>query len=108
MSQVERICDVENVNISISWMQPENFDWFDIDRYDITVNSTSGVQHMTTVCGQCTSTVITVRENPNNVPLVTTFTVTIAAVNLCGETGPVNATSYSFGKFMPQLHHFHL
>ena len=108
VNQVERICGLDNVNISISWMRPQNFDQFDIDRYDITVNSTTGVQHMTTACGQCTSTEITVSENPVNLPLATTFIATIAAVNLCGETGPTGTASYTLSKlyvsFVAQLH----
>ena len=83
-------------------MRPENFDQFDIDRYDITVTSTSEVQSMTTACGECTSTVITVSENPNNVQMNTTFTATIAAVNLCGETG---ATGTAFYTLSTLLHH---
>ena len=53
---------------------------------------------MTTACGDCTSTVITVSENPNNVQMNTTFTATIAAVNLCGETGPTGTASYTLSK----------
>ena len=53
---------------------------------------------MTTACGECTSTVITVSENQNNVQMNTVFTVTIAAVNLCGETGPTAAASYTLSK----------
>ena len=87
-----------NVSITASWMQPENFDQFDIDRYDITVTSTSGIQNMTTACGECTNTVITVSENPNNVQMSTTFTATIAAVNLCGETGPTATVTITLSK----------
>ena len=87
-----------NTIIRIDWMRPQNFDQFDIDRYDINVNSTSGIQYMTTACGECTSTVITVSENPNNVQRNTTFTATIAAVNLCGETGPTATASYTLSK----------
>ena len=31
------------INVTLDWMQPENFDQFDIDRYDINVTSTSGI-----------------------------------------------------------------
>ena len=86
------------VNITITWIQPHNFDQFDIDRYDITVTSTFGVQNMTLACGECTSTVIIVSENPNNVQMNTTFTATIAAVNLCGETGSTGTASYTLSK----------
>ena len=92
-----------NVTITIIWMQPPNLDQFDIDRYDISVISTSGVQHMTTACGECTNTVITVSENPNNVQMNTTFTATIAAVNLCRETGPTAAASYTLSKLYMYL-----
>ena len=81
-----------------AWLQPQNFDQFDIDRYDISVSSTLGIQNMTTACGQCTSTVITVSENSNNMQVNTTFTATIAAVNLCGETGPTATASYTLSK----------
>ena len=79
-------------------MQPQNFDQFDIDRYDIRVTSTLNMQHMTTACGECTSTVIIVSENSNNVRMNTTFTATIAAVNLCGENGPTATASYTLSK----------
>ena len=87
-----------NTIIRIDWLRPQNFDQFDIDRYDINVTSTSGVQNMTTACGQCTSTVITVSENPSNVRMNTTFTATIAAVNQCGENGPTATASYTLSK----------
>ena len=84
--------------IRLDWMRPENFDQFDIDHYDITVTSTSSELNLTLACGECTSTVITVSENPSNVQMNTTFTVTIAAVNLCGETGPTATASYTLSK----------
>ena len=77
-----------SVTITASWMRPPNFELFDIDRYDINVSSTSGVQQMTTACGKCTNTTVTVAENPRNVRLSTTFTITISARNRCGENGP--------------------
>ena len=79
-------------------MRPENFDQFDIDHYDITMTSTSSELNLTLACGECTSTEITVSENPNNVKMNTTFTATIAAVNLCGETGPTATASYTISK----------
>ena len=94
----ERLSRRGNTTIRLAWMRPQNFDQFDIDRYDITVTSTSGIQNMTTACGECTSTVITVSENPNNVRMNTTFTVTITAVNLCRETGPTGTASYALSK----------
>ena len=94
----ERLSRRGNTTIRLGWMRPQNFDQFDIDRYDITVTSTSGIQNMTTACGECTSTVITVSENPNNVRMNTTFTAAIAAVNLCGETGPTATASYTLSK----------
>ena len=94
----ERLSRRGNTTIRLAWMRPQNFDQFDIDRYDIIVTSTSGVQNMTTACGNCTSNVITVNENPNNVRMNTTFTATIAAVNLCRETGPTGTASYTLSK----------
>ena len=90
-----------NTTIRLGWMQPHQFD---VNRYDITVTSTSGVQNTTTACGHCTSAVITVSENPNNVRMNTTFTATIAAVNLCGENGPTATASYTLSK-LPLLYH---
>ena len=84
--------------IRLDLMRPENFEQFDIDHYDITVTSTSSELNLTLACGECTSTVITVSENPSNVQMNTTFTVTIAAVNLCGETGPTATASYTLSK----------
>ena len=83
------------ITVRLDWMRPENFDQFDIDHYDITVTSTSSELNLMLTCGSCTSTVITVSENPNNVQMNTTITVTIAAVNLCGETGPTATASYT-------------
>ena len=84
-------------------MQPQNFDQFDIDRYDVRVTSTLNIQHMTTACGECTITVIIVSENPNNVRMTTTFTATIAAVNQCGENGPTATASYTLSKLYMHL-----
>ena len=95
---VERFSGGGNTIIRVSWMQPQNLDQFDIDQYDISVTSTSGLLNMTTACGECTSTVITVSENPNNVQMNTTFIATIAAVNLCGETGPTGTAPYTLSK----------
>ena len=94
----ERLSCRGNTTIRLAWMRPRNFDQFDIDRYDINVTSTSGIQHMTTACSNCINAVITVNENPNNVRMNTTFTATIAAVNLCQETGPTGTASYILGK----------
>ena len=94
----ERLSHRGNTTIRLGWMQPQNFDQFDIDCNDIRVTSTSGVQNMTTACGECTSTVIIVSENPNNVQMNTTFTATITAVNQCGETGPTATASYTLSK----------
>ena len=58
-----------SITIRVTWVPPQNFDQFDIDHYDITVNLTSGAQHMTTACGQCNSTMITVSESPRNLIL---------------------------------------
>ena len=87
-----------SITIRVTWVPPQNFDQFDIDHYDITVNLTSGAQHMTTACGECTNTMITVSESPNNMRMETTFSITIAAVNQCGETGPSGTASYTLSK----------
>ena len=106
VDQVARVSGGGSVTISISWLQPQNFDQFDIDHYIINVTSTSGVQVIALACGECTSTVMIMSENINNVQMITTFTTTIAAVNLCGETGPgaTVTTSYALSK-MSLLHH---
>ena len=101
----ERASGGEHVNITITWIPPQNLDQFDIDHYDISVTSTSGVENITTACGECTSTVITVSETPHNVQISTTFTATIAAVNLCGETGSTATASYTLGKSVLLLCH---
>ena len=99
MNQVERVSGGGSVTITASWIRPPNFELFDIDCYDINVSSTSGVQQMTTACGECTNTTVTVAENPSNVHPSTTFTITISARNKCGENGPTAATSYTLGMF---------
>ena len=86
VNQVERVSDGGSVTITASWIRPPNYELFDIDHYDINVSSTSGLQQVAiTVNGGSNSTVITVVENPSNVHLSTTFTVTILARNRCGE-----------------------
>ena len=94
----ERDTGEQSVTIRVTWMQPPNFDQFDIDRYDITVTSTSGVQNMTMACGQCTNTTVTMSENSNTL-ISTTFNVTITAVSLCGETGPTATALETLSKF---------
>ena len=100
VNRAEGVSRSESVNLRLAWLQPQNFDQFDSDRYDISVTSTSGIQNMTTACGDCTSTVITVSENPNNARMNTTFTATISARNRCGETGPTGTASYTLSKFI--------
>ena len=99
MNQVERVSGGGSVTITASWIRPPNYDQFDIDRYDINVSSTSGVQNMTTVCGECTNTTITVADNPSNMHPRTTFTITISARNRCEENGPTATASYTLGMF---------
>ena len=99
VNQVERVSGGGSVTITASWIQPPNYELFDIDRYDINVSSTSGIQQMASACGECTNTTVTVSENPGNVHLSTTFTITISARNRCGENGPTAAASYTLGMF---------
>ena len=98
VNKVERASGGGSFTIWLGWVQPQNINQFDIDRYDISVTSTSGVLNMTTACGECSSAVITFNENPNDTQLSTTFTAIIAAVNLCGETGPSGTASYTLSK----------
>ena len=100
VNQVERVSGGGSVTITASWIRPPNYELFDIDRYDINVSSTSGVQHMITACGECTNTSVTVSENPSNVRPSTTFTITISARNKCAESGPVANASYTLCKFL--------
>ena len=100
MNQVERISGGGSVTITARWIQPPNFALFDIDRYDINVSSTSGIQQMAiTVNGGSNSTVFTVTEDPSSVLPSTTFTITISARNRCGENGPTATASYTLSKF---------
>ena len=98
VNQVERVSGGGSVTITASWIRPPNYELFDIDRYDINVSSTSGVQQMATACGECTNITVTVAENPSNVHLSTTFTITISARNRCGENGPSATVSYTLSK----------
>ena len=104
VNQVERVSGGGSVTITASWIQPPNFELFDVDRYNINVSSTSGVQLMAiTVIGSSNSTAITVAENPSNVRPSTTFTITISARNRCGENGPAATASYTLSKFWYSL-----
>ena len=98
VNQVERVSGGGSVTITASWIQPPNFELFDIDCYNINVSSTSGVQHLTTACGVCTNTTVTVAENPSNVHPSTTFTITISARSRCNETSPTATASYTLSK----------
>ena len=100
VNHVERVSGGGSVTITASWIQPPNFELFDIGRYDINVSSTSGIQQMgITVNGSSNSTVITVAEDPSNVRLSTTFTITISARNRCEENSPSANASYTLSKF---------
>ena len=100
VNQVERVSGGGSVTITASWIRPPNYELFDIDRYDINVSSTSGIQQMAvTVNGGSTSAMFTVTENPSNVRPSTTFTISISARNRCGETGPTATASYTLSKF---------
>ena len=102
VNQVERVSGggLGSVTITASWIQPLNFELFDIDRYDINVSSTSGIQQMAvTVNGGSTSAMFTVAENPSNVRPSTTFTISISARNRCEENGPTATASYTLSKF---------
>ena len=74
----------------VKWMRPQNFDQFDIDRYDITVTWGSCMQTEIST-GESTMKTIHVNENEENVEYV----ATIAARNLCNEMGVVGSS----GKF---------
>ena len=105
VDSVRRSCGGGSVTVRVRWLQPQNID---IDRYDISATLTSGEQNLTTACGQCTSTMITVSENLNNVQMNTDVTITVAAVNLCGETGPSATASYNLSKLLALLYHAYL
>ena len=102
VDQVERVSGggLGSVTITASWIRPPNYELFDIDRYDINVSSTSGIQQMAvTVNGGSTSAMFTVTENPSNVRPSTTFTISFSARNRCGENGPTATASYTLSKF---------
>ena len=99
VNQVERVSGGACVTVTASWIRPPNFALFDIDRYDINVSSTSGIQQMAiTVNGESNSTVFTISENPSNVHPSTTFVITISARSRCGENGPTVTASYTLSK----------
>ena len=100
VNQVERVSGRGSVTITASWIRPPNIELFDIDRYVINVSSTSGIQQMAiTVNGSSNSAMFTVAEDPSNVRLSTTFTITISARNRCRENGPAATASYTLSKF---------
>ena len=104
VNQVERVSGGGSVTITASWIRPPNYELFDIDRYDINVSSTSGVQQMAiTVNGSSNSAMLTVAENPSNVHTSTTFTITISARNRCGENGPSANASYTLSKLCSSM-----
>ena len=88
-----------------SWMRPQNYEQFDIDHYNLNVSSTSGIQQVSLQeNGDSTSAVLTVSENPNNVQLNTTFTVTITATSQCGETSSAATANYTLSELLHLMH----
>ena len=87
-----RISSGGTVTIMVTWMRPRNFGQFDIDRYDINVTTTSGIQQMATAPRESNQTMITVNVNENE---DVQYTATVAARNLCGEIGAAGSS----GKF---------
>jgi len=88
-----------------SWMRPQNYEQFDIDHYNLNVSSTSGIQQVSLQeNGDSTTAVLTVSENPNNVQLNTTFTVTITATSQCGETSSSAAASFALSELLHLTH----
>ena len=104
VNSAERIHSEGRIAINISWMHIPYFNQFDIDSYDISVISTSGVQQLKT-CGECTSVVITVSENPNNVQMGTRFNITIAPRSRCGMTGPAASYGIIVSKLLSLLYY---
>ena len=99
VNQVERVSGGGSITITASWIQPPNYELFDIEHYYINVSSTSGIQQMAiTVNGGSTSAMFSVAENPSNVHPSTTFVITISARNRCGENGPIVTASYTLSK----------
>jgi len=96
VNQVERVSDGRSVTIMASWMRPQNYGQFDIAHYNLNVSSTSGIQQVSLQeNGDSTTAVLTVSENPNNVQLNTTFTVTITATSQCGETSSAATATHT-------------
>ena len=97
MCKLHRISGGGSVTITASWIRPPNYELFDIDRYDINVSSTSGVQDMTTAYGECTNSTVTVAENP--MPVVCTRVPPSPSqpeTVRCGKNGPAANASYSY------------
>ena len=93
VDRVERATGGGSVTIWVSWIESSNLDQFDIDHYDITVTSTSGIQTLPiAVSGESTNATLTnVTEIRSNVQLNTIFTVSITATSRCNETSlPAN------------------
>ena len=103
--RVERTSGGGSVTIMASWMRPQNYEQFDIDHYNLNVSSTSGIQQVSLQeNGDSTTAVLTVSENPNNVQLNTTFTVTITATSQCGETSSSAAASFALSELLHLTH----
>ena len=103
--RVERTSSGGSVTIMATWMRPQNYEQFDIDHYNLNVSSTSGIQQVSLQeNGDSTSAVLTVSENPNNVQLNTTFTVTITATSQCGETSSAATANYTLSELLHLMH----
>ena len=73
---------VEPLLVNITWQPPGNSREFDLDEYTVNITSTSGTSNSTQVPAGTTELQLTTDRTQR-----ATFTVTITATNMCGQTG---------------------
>ena len=78
----------ESRNVTITWQPPENSEQFDLDEYIVNITSTSGIDNSTQVPADTRMLQLTDERTQRS---RATFTVKVAATNMCGQTG--NAAS---------------
>ena len=74
----------ESLIVTVTWQPPGNSGQFDLDEYTVNIASTSGIDNSTQVPADTTVLLLTDERTQRS---RATFTVKVAAANICGQAG---------------------
>ena len=80
----------ESLNVTVTWQPPQNSGQFDLDEYTVNITSTSGIDNSTQVPADTTVLQLTDKRTQRS---RATFTVKVAATNICGQAGNAASTT---------------